>query len=137
MKPKNDSMSNISTSPTGSENHLSPLRFQTFNRKVFWNRNEAKWFLDPVGEVLNIDTTSLLAVSSELFSLINIITLSDEANYSYQEFLNVLLHAATSLTNSLESASNDLRSKIPNIRIPSADTIFNYIRTYALEMPKK
>ena len=24
-----------STSPTGSENHLSPLRFQTFNRKVF------------------------------------------------------------------------------------------------------
>ena len=26
---------NISTSPTGSENHLSPLRFQTFNRKVF------------------------------------------------------------------------------------------------------
>ena len=29
----------------------------------------------------NIDTTSLLAVSSELFSLINIITLPDEANY--------------------------------------------------------
>jgi PKD repeat protein len=26
---------NSSTSPTGSENHLSPLRFQTFNRKVF------------------------------------------------------------------------------------------------------
>jgi len=24
-----------STSPTGSENHLSPSRFQTFNRKVF------------------------------------------------------------------------------------------------------
>src|SRR5674536_378065 len=48
----------------------------------------------------NIDTTSLLAVSSELFSLINIITLPDEANYSYQEFLNVLLHAATSSTNS-------------------------------------
>jgi len=24
-----------SISPTGSENHLSPLRFQTFNRKVF------------------------------------------------------------------------------------------------------
>jgi len=41
-----------STSSTGAKNHLSPLRFQTFNRKVFWNRNEAKWFLDPVGEVL-------------------------------------------------------------------------------------
>ena len=47
------SIKEFSTSPTGSENHLSPLRFQTFNQKVFWNRNEAKWFLDPVGEVLD------------------------------------------------------------------------------------
>lgn len=70
-----------------------------------------------------IDTASLLAVSSELLSIINIITLPDEANYSYQEFLNVLLHAATSSTD-LESASNNLRSKIPNIRISSAYTIF-------------
>ena len=67
-----------------------------------------------------IETASLLAVSSELLSIDNIITLPAEANYSYQEILNVLLHAATSSTNSLESASNDLRSKIPNIRIPSA-----------------
>jgi len=29
------SSAGYSTSPTGSENHLSPLRFQTFNRKVF------------------------------------------------------------------------------------------------------
>jgi len=67
-----------------------------------------------------IETASLLAVSSKLLSIDNIITLPAEANYSYQEILNVLLHAATSSTNSLESASNDLRSKIPNIRIPSA-----------------
>ena len=37
-----DNITNYSTSPTGSENHLSPLRFQTFNRKVFLNRNEAR-----------------------------------------------------------------------------------------------
>lgn len=80
-----------------------------------------------------IDTASLLAVSSEFLSIANIITLPDEANYSYQEFLNVLLHAATSSTDSLESASNDLRSKIPNIRIPSADTIFNYIKSNSIE----
>jgi hypothetical protein len=79
------------------------------------------------------DTASLLAVSSEFLSIANIITLPDEANYSYQEFLNVLLHAATSSTDSLESASNDLRSKIPNIRIPSADTIFNYIKPNSIE----
>ena len=47
-------LTTYSTSPTGSENHLSPLRFQTFNRKVFWNRNEARWFSDPVCEVLDI-----------------------------------------------------------------------------------
>src|SRR5674536_154209 len=58
----------------------------------------------------NIETTSLLAVSSELFSLINIITLPDEANYSYQKFLNVLLHAATSSTNSLAVSYTHLRA---------------------------
>ena len=80
-----------------------------------------------------IDRASLMALSSELFSTVNIITLPAEANYSYQEALNVLLHAATSSTNSLESASNDLRSKIPNIRIPSADTIFNYIKYNSID----
>jgi hypothetical protein len=80
-----------------------------------------------------IDTASLLAASSELLSIVNIITLPDEANYSYQEFLNVLLHAATSSTDSLESASNDLRLKVPEIRIPSADTIFNYIKPNSVE----
>jgi hypothetical protein len=82
---------------------------------------------------MTIDTTSLLGVSSELFSIIDIITLPAEANYSYQESLNVLLHAATSSSNSLESASNDLRSKIPNVRIPSADTIFNYIKSNSID----
>jgi len=81
----------------------------------------------------DVDTASLLALSSELFSIVNIITLPAEANYSYQEFLNVLLHAATSPTNSLESASNDLRSKIPDIKIPSADTIFNYIKSNSID----
>jgi hypothetical protein len=30
-----DTIKRYSTSLTGSENHLSPLRFQSFNRKVF------------------------------------------------------------------------------------------------------
>ena len=76
--------------------------------------------------------SQLLAASSELFSVVNIITLPDEANYSFQEFLNILLHAVTSSTNSLESASNDLKSKISNIRIPSPYTIFNYIKTNSI-----
>jgi len=35
MKIDFEIVGDSSTSPTGSENHLSPLRFQTFNRKVF------------------------------------------------------------------------------------------------------
>jgi len=77
--------------------------------------------------------SQLADLSSGLLSIDNIITLPAEANYSYQEILNVLLHAATSSTNSLESASNDLRSKIPNIRIPSVDTIFNYIKLNSID----
>jgi uncharacterized protein (DUF1810 family) len=80
-----------------------------------------------------IDTASLLAVSSELFSKYDIITLPESANYRCQNILNVLLHASTSSTNSLESASNDLKSKNPDLKIPSADTIFNYIKDNNIE----
>lgn len=80
-----------------------------------------------------MDTASLLAVSSELFGKYDIITLPESANYDCQDTLNVLLHAATSPTNSLESASNDLNEKNPDLRIPSADTIFNYIKDNNIE----
>jgi hypothetical protein len=83
--------------------------------------------------ISGIGTASLLAVSSELLSIANIITLPAEANYNYQELINVLLHASTSPTDSLESASNDLKLKIPNIRVPSADTIFNYINANSID----
>jgi hypothetical protein len=79
------------------------------------------------------DTTSLLAVSSELIRKYNIITLPESANYECQDTLNVLLHAVTSSTGSLESASNDLQRKNQDLRIPSADTIFNYIKDNKIE----
>lgn len=80
-----------------------------------------------------MDTASLLAISSELFGKYDIITLPESANYDCQDTLNVLLHAATSPTNSLESASNDLKDKNPDLRIPSAATIFNYIKDNDIE----
>lgn len=82
---------------------------------------------------MTTDTASLLAVSSELISKYNIITLPESANYECQDTLNVLLHAATSSTDSLESASNDLQRKNPDLRIPSADTVFNYIKENKIE----
>ena len=44
-----------------------------------------------------------------------------------------MLHAITSSTDSLESASNDLQRKNPDLRIHSADTIFNYIKENKIE----
>lgn len=38
--------------------------------------------------IYSVDTASKLTVSVEFFRIANIITLPDEANYSYQEFLN-------------------------------------------------
>ena len=58
-----------------------------------------------------IDTDILLLVSSELCSIVNITTLPYEANYNYQKIRNVLLHAATSSTNTLESAKESLSTK--------------------------
>ena len=70
---------------------------------------------------------SLVTSAFELFSQHNIIKLPSSANYDFEKTLNVLLHAATSTTNSLESASKDLKRKNPEAEIPSSDTIFNYI----------
>ena len=56
-----------------------------------------------------INKASLLSASSELCSIVDIITLSDEATYRYQKEQNVLFHVAAPSTNSLEYATNDLR----------------------------
>ena len=75
----------------------------------------------------SLATASLMTVASELFSNHHIITLSEGAKYTFQTIFMTLLHAATSVNNSLESASNDLKLKSSITKIPSADTIFNYI----------
>jgi hypothetical protein len=72
-------------------------------------------------------SVSLLTTTFEMFGKHNIIKLPSNADYEFERILNVLLHAATSTSNSLESASNDLKRKNPKEKIPSSDTIFNYI----------
>ena len=81
----------------------------------------------------SLSTASLMAVASELFSNHHIINLPGGVKYTYQDTFNVLLHAATSVNNSLESASNDLKLKSSLSIIPSADTIFNYIKGNSIE----
>ena len=46
--------SHISTSPTGSRNHLASFRFQNTFLLNVWNRNGDRWFSDPVDEVLHM-----------------------------------------------------------------------------------
>jgi len=81
----------------------------------------------------SLATASLMAIASELLSNHNIINLPEGAKYTYQDIFTVLLHAATSVNNSLESASNDLKLKSSLSKIPSSDTIFNYIKGNSIE----
>ena len=83
--------------------------------------------------VPEIQITNLLALTSELFGKSKIINLPENAEYSFQDTLNVLLRAATSTTNSIESASNDLRIKTPNKNVPSADSIHDYINSNSID----
>jgi len=78
-------------------------------------------------------SVSFLTTAFEMFSKHNIIKLPSNADYEFEKVLNVLLHAATSTSDSLESASNDLKRKYPEAKIPSADTIFNYINYNKIE----
>ena len=80
-----------------------------------------------------IQTTNLLAFTSELFSKTRIIHLPENTDYSFQDTLNVLLHAATSATNSIESASIDLRNKTPNKSVPCGDSIHGYINSNSID----
>lgn len=83
--------------------------------------------------VPEIQITNLLALTSELFGKSKIINLPEKAEYSFQDTLNVLLRAATSTTNSIESASIDLRMKTPNKNVPSADSIHGYINSNSID----
>ncbi len=80
-----------------------------------------------------IQKVSLLALTSELFNKTNIINLPEGAKYSLQDTLNVIFHAATSTTNSIESASIDLQIKNPNKNVQSGDSIHDYINSNSID----
>jgi len=80
-------------------------------------------------QVPKIQNTNLLAFTSQLLGKARIINLPGNTEYGFQDTLNVLLHAATSTTNSVESASIDLRMKTQNKNVPSGDTIHDYINS--------
>jgi hypothetical protein len=80
-----------------------------------------------------IQPANILALTSELFSKPRIINLPEGTTYNFQETLNVILHAATSTANSIESASTDLKIKNPDKDVPSADSIHDYINSNSID----
>ena len=80
-----------------------------------------------------IPEANILALTSELFSKTNIIKLPFGTTYSFQDTLNVIIHAATSTSNSIESASDDLKRKNPDMKILSADSIHDYINSNSID----
>jgi hypothetical protein len=82
---------------------------------------------------MNIQATDIMSMTSELLSKTNIIKLPEGTTYSFQDTLNVILHAATSVTNSLESASIDLKLKNPDKNVPSGDSIHDYINSNSID----
>jgi len=50
------------------------------------------------------------------------------AEYNAEDVINVVLHAATSSSNSIESAVQDLQAMHPISRIPCADTVHTYVK---------
>jgi len=55
------------------------------------------------------------------------IRVPEGAEYSAEDATNVVLHAATSSSNSIEAAVHDLREMHPISKIPCADTVHTYI----------
>jgi hypothetical protein len=58
-----------------------------------------------------IKSASMLTITIEILCKTNTIKLPKGARYSLQDILTVLLYAATSTSNSSESASNDQRKQ--------------------------
>lgn len=81
----------------------------------------------------SIPNANILALTSELFSKTSIIKLPEGTKYGFQDTLNVILHAATSTANSIESASDNLKRKNPEMKILSADSIHDYINSNSID----
>ncbi|MFZ2071810.1 MAG: hypothetical protein WAV32_09510 [Halobacteriota archaeon] len=77
---------------------------------------------------IGMSESTLFSMLSELFCTNGgIIKIPAEAEYSLEDTIAVINYAATSTSNSMEAAVTELKRKMPDATIPSADTIFNYI----------
>jgi hypothetical protein len=78
-----------------------------------------------VGESID---ANFLAMLSDVLRESDLIKIPEGATYELQDVINVLLYASSSCTDSIESTVSELKRKNPDVRIPSADTIHNYLK---------
>lgn len=57
----------------------------------------------------------------------SIIRVPEGGTYTQEDTIAVISYAATSTANSVEASVSELKRKMPDAAIPSADTVFNYI----------
>ncbi len=85
-----------------------------------WSQWDDVW-----AEESNANFFSML--SELLCSNGGIIRVPEGAGYTLEDTIAVIAYAATSTANSPEAAVSELKRKMPDAAIPSADTVFNYI----------
>jgi len=56
-----------------------------------------------------------------------IIRIPEGATYTLEDVISVIAYAATSTATSVEGAVSELKQKMADAKIPSADMVFNYI----------
>jgi len=62
-----------------------------------------------------------------------IIRVPEGGTYTQEDTIAVISYAATSTANSVEASVSELKRKMPDATIPSADTVFNYIYENEIE----
>jgi hypothetical protein len=77
-----------------------------------------------------IDQTDIYTYLKNLGIDSGFFRIPQNARYKPNDLADVLIHASTSPTNSIESAVQDLMHSYPDSKIPNADTIHNYLKNY-------
>ena len=78
---------------------------------------------------MNIKQSDLRAIlMNKLCGEGSLIRVPEGAEYSAEDATNVVLHAATSSSDSVEASVQDLQAIHPNLRIPCADTVHTYMK---------
>ena len=94
-------------------------------KKAKGSKKARKVVQEAIVEGNNVDIFSMLL--DLLCTNGGIIQVPAGAKYTLEDAMSVIAYAATTTANSVEAAVSELKRKMPDVAIPSADTVFNYL----------